>query len=62
MFNICGSYAQIVFGNVSNHFSLLGNYWLSQEAKMVVFEVKTPLSGGVPEEGLIGPKVVKHAW
>ena len=30
MFNICGSYAQIVFGNVSNHFSLLGNSWLSQ--------------------------------
>ena len=44
MFNISGAYEQIVFGNVSNHFSLLGNYWLSQEAKMVVFEVKTPLS------------------
>ena len=44
MFNIRGSYAQIVFGNVSNHFSLLGNSWLSQEAKMVVIEVKTPLS------------------
>ena len=62
MFNISGANEQIVFGNVSDHFSLLGNSWLSQEAKMVVFEVKTPLSGGVPEEGLIGPKVVKHAW
>ena len=62
MFNISGAYAQIVFGNVSNHFSLLGNSWLSQEAKMVVFEVKTPLSRGVPKEGLIAPKVVKHAF
>ena len=44
MFNISGAYAQIVFGNVSDHFSLLVNSWLSQGAKMVVFEVKTPLS------------------
>ena len=44
MFNISGAYEQIVFGNVSDHFSLLGNSWLSQEAKMVVFGLKTPLS------------------
>ena len=38
MFNISGAYAQIVFGNVSDHFSLLGNF--SHEAFSGIFGIR----------------------
>ena len=62
MFNISRVHAQIVFGSVLDHFPPFGQFLALSGGQNGCFGVKSPLSRGVPEQDLNGPKVCKHAW
>ena len=62
LFNISGVHAQIMFGIVLDQFLPFGQFLALSGGQNGCFGVKSPLSWGVPEEDLNGPKVGKHAW